>query len=201
MADHSSHPLDAFPFDRVAPAGRYGLGGPAGFVARRVSGLSIATLAARRGADTALAEAIGRLYGLDLPQTPRAVFSGATGVIGVAPGRWLALSRSDGDIAGTLRAALGPIAAVTDQSDASIAFELTGPHVADTLAKGALIDLDPRIFHPGEAATTVLAHIGVTLWREESAWRLLVARSFEASLLRFLIASAAEYGFELDGRG
>nr|WP_246339837.1 sarcosine oxidase subunit gamma family protein [Ancylobacter tetraedralis] len=194
--------MDTLPFDAVATAGHYGVAGTLGVTARRIDGLSIATLAARKGDDDALAEAVRGALGLELPRASRAVFAGARTLIGTAPGRWLALSGLDRDIAGTLRAALGPLAAITDQSDAVVTLDLTGPKVADTLAKGALIDLDPRVFLPGMAATTVLAHIGITLWRrEEATWRLLVARSFEAALLRFLVSSAAEYGFELDDRG
>ncbi|MDQ0511624.1 sarcosine oxidase subunit gamma [Ancylobacter amanitiformis] len=202
MAEHWSHPLDTLPFDTVPPAGHYGVADMTGVAARRIEGLSIATLAPARGAEAAITETMRQALAMELPGASRAVFAGARTLIGTAPGRWLALSSLDRDIAGTLRAALGPLAAITDQSDAFIALDLAGPKVADTLAKGALIDLDPRVFLPGMAATTVLAHIGITLWRrEEATWRLLVARSFEAALLRFLVSSAAEYGFELDARG
>nr|WP_281417861.1 sarcosine oxidase subunit gamma family protein [Ancylobacter dichloromethanicus] len=96
---------------------------------------------------------------------------------------------------------LGAEAAITEQGDAYVAFDLAGDKVPELLAKGALIDLDPRVFRPGDAATTVLAHVGVTLWRaSETSWRVLVARSLEASFTRFLIASGAEFGLRLDGR-
>jgi len=197
-----THPLDSLPFDRVAPAGPYGLPGAAGVTATRVEGLAVATLTARKGAGTALVEKFRQDFTPAFTDAPRAAAAGGTVFIGTGPARWLALSDTDAGLAATLKNAAGPLAAVTGQSDAFIVFELTGARVPDTLAKGALIDLDPAVFTPGTAATTVIAHLGVTLWRQDEAnWRVLVGRSHEAAFCRFLIASAAEYGIELDGRG
>nr|WP_281493671.1 sarcosine oxidase subunit gamma family protein [Ancylobacter koreensis] len=101
-----------------------------------------------------------------------------------------------------MRAVLGTEAAITGQSDAFVLFDLSGARVPDLLAKGAPVDLDPRVFPVGDAATTLVAHIGATLWRSgETGWRVLVARSFEASFTRFLLGAGAEYGLRLEGRG
>lgn len=202
MADHLDHPLDTLAFDTVAPAGHYGLANATGVTATRLDGLAIATLQARKGAGAALVERLRHALTPAFVDAPRAVASGNAVFVGTGPARWLALSDEDAELAATLAKAAGPLAAVTEQSDASIVFELTGARVPDVLAKGALIDLDPRVFQIGDAATTVISHLGVTLWRaSEERWRLLVGRSVHAAFCRFLIASAAEYGLELDGRG
>lgn len=202
MADHLDHPLDALAFDTVAPAGHYGLAGTAGVTATRLEGLTIATLQARKGASAALVERLQHALTPAFVDAPRAVASGNTVFVGTGPARWLALSEEGAELTASLGSAAGPLAAVTEQSDAFIVFQLAGAKVPDTLAKGALIDLDPRVFQIGDAATTVLSHLGVTLWRAgEERWRVLVGRSFHAAFCRFLIASAAEYGLELDGRG
>lgn len=202
MADHPDHPLSTLAFDTVAPAGHYGLAGTTGIAATRLDGLAIATLQARKGAGAALVEALRQSLSPAFVDAPRAVAAGNAVFVGTGPARWLALSDEDAELAATLKNAAGPLAAVTEQSAASVVFELTGPKVTDTLAKGALVDLDPRVFQIGDAATTVIAHLGVTLWRaSEGRWRLLVGRSFHAAFCRFLIASAAEYGLEFDGRG
>lgn len=202
MADHLDHPLAALPFDTVAPAGHYGLANATGITATRLEGLAIATLQARKGAGAALVETLRQSLTPAFVDAPRAVSAGNAVFIGTGPARWLALSDEDAELAATLAKTAGPLAAVTEQSDAFVVFDLRGARVPDTLAKGALIDLDPRAFQIGDTATTVIAHLGVTLWRAgEECWRLLVGRSLHAAFCRFLIASAAEYGLELDGRG
>ncbi|WP_371345076.1 sarcosine oxidase subunit gamma [Ancylobacter sp. IITR112] len=207
MAEHSSHdPLAGLPFDRVPPAGFYGAPGAAGVTVTTGRAPSIALAVARHGFAASVTARLARAFGVELADRAGAAISAASTVIGTGPGRFLVLSTSEPDLAGTLRALLGTEAAVTEQDDANVLFELTGAKVPDLLAKGAQIDLDPRVFLPGDAATTVIAHIGVTLWRvNETGWRVLVARSFEASFTRFLVAGGAEFGLRLEavpaGRG
>lgn len=202
MANTSHDPLAGIAFDRMPPAGAYGIDGEPGVVASTAQEPFIALVVARQGHAASVAERLRRVFSVELSDRPNAGMSGNTTVIGIGPGRFLVLSRTDTDLSGTLRAVIGTEASITEQSDGYVLFELTGGKVPATLAKGALIDLDPVAFHPGDAATTVLAHIGVTLWRvNETTWRVLVARSFQASFTRFLIASAAEYSLRLEDKG
>lgn len=195
-----SHLLDDLPTDAMAPPGTYGRPGEPGVVAVLREDLGLATLAARKGALAALKAHAGTVFGATLSDGPRATGEAELTVLGIAPGRWLAVSESRTDLADDLVAALGIHAAITEQSDALIAFDLSGPRVLDLLAKGVAIDLDPAVFRAGDVAVTDIAHIGATLWRTgEETWRLLVARSFAPAFVRFLIASAAEYGIRLDG--
>jgi sarcosine oxidase subunit gamma len=190
----------------VPPSGLYGAAGEPGVTVAATDAPFIALVVARNSFAASVATRLGRAFGVEVADRPGAAIGAVSTVIGTGPGRFLVLSTTEPDLEGTLRALLGAEAAVTEQSDAYIAFDLTGEKVPDLLAKGALIDVDPRVFRPGDAATTVIAHIGVTLWRvHESGWRLLVARSFEASFTRFLVASGAEFGLALEngaaGRG
>lgn len=200
MADLSSHdPLADLPFDCVPPSGRYGAAGEPGVTVSSTETPFIALVVARNGFAASVAARLGRAFGVEVADRPGAAIGAASTVIGTGPGRFLVLSTIEPDLEGTLRALLGTEAAATEQSDATFTFDLTGAKVPDLLAKGALIDLDPRVFRPGDAATTVIAHIGVTLWRvNETVWRLLVARSYEASFTRFLITSGAEFGLALE---
>ncbi|MBS9478666.1 sarcosine oxidase subunit gamma [Ancylobacter radicis] len=201
MAEHSTHdPLAGIAFDRVPPAGHYGRPGTPGATARIVEGLALATLAARKGQTPALTARLAAIFGAPVVDAPR-VSGTAPAFIGMGPGRWIALAE-DAALATHLREAAGPLAAVTEQSDGYIVLDLAGPKAGWLLAKGALIDLDPAIFREGDAATTVLAHIGVTLWRTgPEGFRLLVLRSYLAAFCRFLVTSGAEYGLRLDVRG
>lgn len=192
--------LDDLPTDALAPFGAYGRPGEPGVVAVLREDLGLATLAARKGALAALKAHAATVFGATLADGPRATGEAELAVLGIGPERWLAVSESRSDLADDLIAALGTHAAVTEQSDALIAFDLIGPHVLDLLAKGVTVDLHPEVFKAGDVAVTDIAHIGATLWRTgEDTYRLLVARSFAPAFVRFLIASAAEYGLRLDG--
>ncbi|TCK31063.1 N-methylglutamate dehydrogenase subunit D [Ancylobacter aquaticus] len=207
MADHSSHdPLAGLRFDRVPPSGTYGADGEPGVTVTIPETPFIALVVARNGFAESVTGRLGRAFGLEVADRTGAAIGAAATVVGTGPGRFLVLSKTEPDLAGTLRALLGSEAAVSEQDDAYVTFDLAGEKTPDLLAKGALIDIDPRVFLPGDAATTVIAHIGVTLWRvDEATWRLLVARSLEASFTRFLIASGAAFGLRLEngtaGRG
>ncbi|QJP14493.1 sarcosine oxidase subunit gamma [Starkeya sp. ORNL1] len=195
--------LDRLPIDAMAPFGVYGRSGEPGVVAVVREDLAIATLAARHGTAGALKARVETAFGLTLADGPRAAGGPDLALLGTAPGRWLAVSQTRADLADELADALSEEAAITEQSDAVIAFDLAGPRVLDLLAKGVMVDLDPAVFKPGDVAVTDMAHIGATLWRTaETGYRVLVARSFAPAFSRFLVASAAEYGLRLDpGRG
>lgn len=191
---------------RLPPAGHYGLPGDAGVSALLRDDLALATLHARKGAGPALAAAALAAFGAVLPEGPRVGHGAGIDFIGTGPGRWLAVSASHPNLAGELAAALGAHAAITEQSDSSLVIDLSGPRVRETLAKGVAIDLHPTIFRPGDAATTSVALVGVTLLQLDAApaYRFIVGRSVAVGFARFLAASGAEYGFRLDhttGRG
>ena len=86
---------------------------------------------------------------------------------------------------------LGPIATISDQTDAYVVLTLTGPKLRETLAKLIPIDLHPRSFQPGDAAQTLAHHISVILWRLEDVeglpvFELAVPRSYSSSLCESL---------------
>jgi len=99
--------------------------------------------------------------------------------IGTGPGRWLVVvEKSDGETLerGLARTA-GISGSVCDQSDGFVVFELAGARLRDALAKLLAIDIDPRVFGVGSAATTSAALIGVTFWLLDEAPRYRVAES------------------------
>lgn len=188
--------LSTLPPTRLLPSGTYGVSGEPGVIAHLRDDIGIATIVAHKGAGLSLADATHAAFGVALLQGPRAVQGDGITFIGTGPERWLAVSETAQD----LFSVIGAHAALTEQSDSSLVFDLSGQRIRETLAKGLAIDLDPAVFRVGDAATTAVAHIGVTFWQvtEAPAFRFLVARSYAAAFSRFLVASAAEYGFCLD---
>jgi len=188
------------PLAGVAAPGRFGRrDGPAGLVIEEHT-MAAAAVIARRGKLDAIPSAVAASYGVALPTGPRRVTRGAVTFAGVGPGRWIATAEG-AEAAGfvpRLRARLGPTAAVMDQSDARLVVRLSGPRLRDVLAKGVPIDLDPRVFKPGDVATTLVAHIGVQIDMLDArpTYQLAAPRSMAGSFWSWLSASAAEFGYE-----
>jgi methylglutamate dehydrogenase subunit D len=172
-----------------------------GVLATERDGLGLATVIVRKGEIAALAKHVRERFGIELPHAPRRITSGDVAFAGIGPGAWLATREQGGDrFAFTLRAAIGDVASVTDQSSGYALLRVTGPRLRETLAKLVPLDLHPRAFEPGDVASTTASHIGATLWRLEDAadsspvFEIAVFRSFAASFWHALATSAAEFG-------
>ncbi len=78
-----------------------------------------------------------------------------------------------------------------DVSDARAVIDVSGPGVAEVLAKGAPVDLAPAAFPPGSARRTHLGGIAVVFWRRtETEWRIACFRSFGRHLYDWLVDAA-----------
>jgi sarcosine oxidase subunit gamma len=170
--------------------------GEPGVTVRPRDDLAMAKLIARKGRADDLAAAIRSRYALDLPATPKRVEQGGLAVIWSGPGQWLAVAEDGRDLARELSETVGAFAAVSDQSDGLAVLRVSGPHARDALIKGVGLDLHPRAFGPGDAAVTMIAHIGAQLWQldDRPSYEIAIYRSFAGSLWRWLDASAAEFG-------
>jgi heterotetrameric sarcosine oxidase gamma subunit len=179
-------------------SGRHGAGGahPVAIAERRIE---IVQLTARKGAAGPLAAAARDLVGGDLPAAGRALVSSEVMAVSILPGSWLVTApwRGNGDLAGRLAAAIGTSAAIVDQSFGKASVTLSGRHARDVLAKGCRIDLHPRVFVPGQAAVTPIAHISCVLVQtgDEPSFELIVPAGLAASFVEWLTTSAAEYGY------
>jgi methylglutamate dehydrogenase subunit D len=122
--------------------------------------------------------------------------------IGYGPGQWLAVSASLANeaLARNLSETLAGLASISDQSGGRTVLRISGPHARDVLAKGLPIDLDPRAFPLGSAATSAISHMGVQLWQldDTRSYDLAIFRSVSESFWSWLTASAAEFGYVVE---
>jgi sarcosine oxidase subunit gamma len=155
---------------------------------------------AKRGKHFMLVNAVNAAFGVALPDGPRRATVGSVSFAGTGPDQWVA-SAEGAEAAGfaaKLRGRLGPFAAVSDQSDARLVLQLSGPRVRDVLAKGVPLDLHPNAFKPGDVATTLVAYMGVQIDRlDDAIYQLTAPRSMAGSLWSWLSASAAEFGYDV----
>lgn len=204
MADASLDLYRGAPPTALLPEGRYGAAEHEGVQARLLEDVSAATLLARRDGADALSTRFAAA-GIMLPDGPQAIISSDLTLVGTGPGRWLAFAETESPegLLGRLAGLAQGAAAVSDQSDANLLFEISGPKSREALAKGVMLDLHPSAFGPGSAATTVVSHVGITFWQTDEAptYRFAVPRSFAPAFLRWLAAGAAEFGLALSGTG
>lgn len=189
-------------FEDILLPGRVGKDdGDAGITVAERAKLGLASLEVRKGQVDALTSAVRSTYGAALPEGSTVVSGKDVMFVGTGAGQWLAVSETyaNEDLAADLAAKLKGLASVTDQSSGRGVVRLSGPRTRDVLAKGLAIDLDPRVFPAGSAATSTLSHMSVLVWREDEAenFDIVLFRSVAESFWRWLSASAAEYGCEV----
>lgn len=68
-------------------------------------------------------------------------------------------------------------AAVTDQSGGWSALRVSGPILADVMARLCPLDFRPLAFPPGRAARAQLGHMNAVFWAEDDALMILTFRS------------------------
>ena len=198
MSDRSLRPVAALA--GLAVPGRYGRPGgePGVIIAERV-GLGLATVATRKGAP--LRAAVKASYGVDLPDASAIAHGPNVSFVGYGPGQWLAVSETLANeaLARDLAQRLKGLASISDQSGGRTVLRLSSSRSRDVLAKGLPIDLHPRSFAPGSAATSTISLMGVQLWQMDDAptYDIALFRSVSASFWRWLTASAAEFGYEV----
>jgi methylglutamate dehydrogenase subunit D len=200
VSDRHLRPLSALA--GIAVPGRFGkAGGEPGIVLEERVGLGLATVACRKGQTEPLKAAVASAYGLDLPGSSRVAQGPLVSFVGYGPGQWLAVSESLANeaLARDLAQRLQGLASISDQSGGRTVLRVSGSRARDVLAKGLPIDLDPRAFPLGSAATSVISLMGVQLWQidDTRSYDIAVFRSLSASFWRWLTASAAEFGYEV----
>jgi sarcosine oxidase subunit gamma len=200
VSDRSLRPVSALA--GIAIPGRYGkANGEPGVTIEERLGLGLATVAARKGEAPALRGAVKSAYGVMLPDSSRVAQGSQVSFVGYGPGQWLAVSdtlRGEA-LARDLTQWLKGLASISDQSGGRTVLRLSGPRARDVLAKGLAIDLDPRVFPLGSAATSTISLMGVQVWQTDDtrSYDIAIFRSVSASFWRWLTASAAEFGYEV----
>jgi sarcosine oxidase subunit gamma len=200
VSDRSLRPVSALA--GIAIPGRYGKqGAEPGVTIEERLGLGLATVAARKGQAEASKAAVKSIYGVQLPESSHVARGANVSFVGYGSGQWLALSEqlANEALARDLAQRLEGLASISDQHGGRTVLRLSGPRARDVLAKGLPIDLDPRVFPLGSAATSTISLMGVQLWQTDDtrSYDIAIFRSVSASFWRWLTASAAEFGYEV----
>jgi methylglutamate dehydrogenase subunit D len=140
------------------------------------------------GQRAALAARLRDAHNLDLPAPGRWTEAGALVAVWLGPDHFLLQREGEAALLPDITPVLGDLAAPIDLTDARAVLRLAGPASRSILAGLLPIDLHPRAFAPGHAATTAASHLTVQLRQIDAAptYELGVSRSFAGSLWRAL---------------
>src|SRR5262249_48094339 len=162
---------------------------------------NIATVLLKNGRREDLTRRSKERLHIDLPLGSRRSGSDAFALLGIAPDSWLAIgSSSDPPLIHFLNEQIGDLAAISDQSHGYLVIRIRGSKARAVLQKIVPIDIHPRAFTGTDVASTVGAHVPVTLWRVDDApdgtamFELAVPRSFASNFCESLLGAASEFG-------
>ena len=155
--------------------------------------LALVSVAVPLGGEDRLAEALRAGWSLAMPDPRLTTVAGEVRAIRTAPDQMMLLFPHEApDAEAVVRARLDGAGYTTDQTDAWVALEVSGPEVLPALERLCPLDLDGRSFPEGSAARTVMEHMGATILRlGPERFLLLSARSSARSFLH-----AVETSFE-----
>ncbi len=183
----------------LAP-GRHGAGG-ASPVLIRERRMEVVQVIARRERVDACAAAVTSATGIRLRGPNTAVHAGEFSAVWIQPRNWLVMRpwQSEGALFRLLRTACGEDGAVVDQTGGKVVLRISGRHARTVMEKGCRVDLHPKVFSPGSAAVTPIAHVNVVLTQAGDApdYDLILPSSFAETFLEWLEMSAAEFGYQI----
>lgn len=149
--------------------------------------LAIVAVALPLGGEDAALAAIRKGYGADLPapgKSTTAQEDGAT-LLRLAPDQaFILFHRAEPDAETIVAGRIGDTAYLTDQTDTWCALELSGPRARTALERICPLDIHPDAFAVGDAARTVMEHLGTIILRTgQDSFLLLSASSSAGSFL------------------
>ena len=88
-------------------------------------------------------------------------------------------------------------AVTLDLSHSRTRLRVNGDNAAEFLNRHFPLDLREESFPVGSVASSATHHVGVTLWRSEDGYELVIPRGFALSLWEGLVESAEQFGLDI----
>lgn len=179
MPDHRLKPLT--PLGRATP--QTDTIGP--ITINENTSIALASLATRNGRETDVARA-AKTLNITLPGPGHA----SDTALWLAPDQWMieAPFATHADITAYLKPTFKDAASITEQTDAWVRFDVTGPNLPAMFE--LLCSLDTRAMQPGHATRTVIEHLGCYVICRADHFTILGPRSSAKSLHHALITAA-----------
>jgi len=175
--------------------GRYGAAGKAGVIIKEVAVTSLIQISSWPDSVPDNEKVAAKSAGLRAAPGPGKVKRGKkSDLLRIEPLKWWVIS-DHGEI--TLPSVAAEKGMVLDLSSSKTWLKISGSQAAHLLNHFLPLDFRKDVFSENDVASTGFHHIGVTVWRDEDGFNLLLPRSFALSLWELLEASALQYGLEV----
>ncbi len=160
-----------------------------------IAGLALVSAAVPRGEDAAFSAALADGFGAARPEIGASSLGNkyAARILGMQPDQvFILFAPPDPDrAADTAKAALGPAAYVTDQSDSWAMLRIAGAGMRAALERICPLDLDDRAFPVDRVARTAMEHLAAIVLRDGAdSFLLMSPRSSARSFLHAVELSA-----------
>ena len=154
-------------------------------------GLALASVAARRGQESACRTHLGALLEGAAPEPGKTVLHDPEASFWMGPNLWMvgAPFATHEDLAVQLKARFGDTASITEQTDGWVCFDMRGDGIEAVMQLCCNIDIAQM--QTGDAVRTVIHYMGVYVLRRDPAnWlRILGPRSSAGSLHHALVTA------------
>ncbi|MEM9971480.1 MAG: sarcosine oxidase subunit gamma [Pseudomonadota bacterium] len=147
--------------------------------------LAVVSVAGPLGAEAALAAALNAAWNIDMPTPCVSSVSGDIRAVQTTADQiFLIFRHRNPDAGGLVSEKIGDAGYTTDQTDAWVILDLSGPDTRAALERVCPVDLAPQTFPENAAARTVMEHLGALIVRtDEDQFLLMSARSSAGSFL------------------
>ncbi|MEO3414413.1 sarcosine oxidase subunit gamma [Roseovarius sp. CAU 1744] len=145
--------------------------------------LAIVSIALPLGGEAAAENAISAAYGAALPAPGKSVLSkdGKARLVRLSPdAAFVIFTHATPDVEPHVAARLKGDAYTTDQTDVWTGLEIAGPRARTALERICPLDISPQTFVEGDAARTIMEHLGVLIIRTGDDGFLLLSASSSA---------------------
>jgi sarcosine oxidase subunit gamma len=157
---------------------------------------------ARKDKANALAAAVKDAFGLDLPPPGKWAPGAHADAAWIQPGGWLLESEpsAPGALRARVAAATAGLGAAVDQSSGLSVIRFAGAPARPALATSCRLDLHPRVFGPGSAAMTRVAHVvcAIRLVDPTPSFDLVIGSTYARWLIEELLEASAGYGVRFE---
>ena len=88
-------------------------------------------------------------------------------------------------------------AVIVDLSHARSHVRIGGPTAAELLNRHCPLDLRPQAFPLNSVASSMMHHVGITLWHSKHGFDVFIPRGFALSIWQVLVDTALQFGLEI----
>jgi sarcosine oxidase subunit gamma len=158
---------------------------------REIHNLDLTALAVPHKGASKLKTAIKAGFDLSMPTPVKSTADAKTRLLMTQPDQVFAMTPRTKNTETTVRKAIGDTAYITDQTDAWVVLELSGPSSRAALERICQVDLDANVFKLNQMARSTMEHMGSIVIRNgKDSFLLMSGSSSAASFLHAVELSA-----------